>query len=419
MSSTPRVEGVERRSVPPRVVGRIDGRPGGPLLIVTVALHGNELASVIAAERVLERARALGEQPAGTIVVIAGNREAMARGVRFIDEDLNRAWDRDESSRKQSTEAAEMREILATIEPLLCERRERVVLIDLHTFSGPGPPFVTVGDSLRNRALASLFPWTLILGLEEQVDGALLEFMGSAGMITMGAEAGQHTDAAAVDRHEALLIVALTKLGIVKTWPAEEVESAERVLEAAGRGLPRVVEIRHRHAVRNGDGFRMEPGFRNLQEIARGQLLAHDHEGPIRAPEDGFILLPLYQGQGEDGFFVARRVRYFWLKVSAMLRRLRVDRFASALPGVRRADGHSDVLVVNLRVARFFPLEVFHLLGYRKSRSEGDELIVSKRPYDMKGPEKITLRPSVATQGDVEGRRRRRSGADPGGLARP
>ena len=43
-------------------------------------------------------------------------------------------------------------------------------------------------------------------------------------------------------------------------------------------------------------------------------------------------------------------------------------------------------LVVDTRVARFFPLQIFHLLGFRKRRRRGDKLFVSRRPHDTRSP---------------------------------
>ncbi len=40
----------------------------------------------------------------------------------------------------------------------------------------------------------------------------------------------------------------------------------------------------------------MEPGFRNIDRARKGQLLARDRSGEIRAPADGMVILPLYQG---------------------------------------------------------------------------------------------------------------------------
>ena len=74
------------------------------------------------------------------------------------------------------------------------------------------------------------------------------------------------------------------------------------------------------------------------KDAAKHQIDAQDHEhdadrpqlevgdqAPDLAREAGHVLLPLYQGKGNDGFFMAREVKALWLHVSAILRRLRLD----------------------------------------------------------------------------------------------
>jgi len=125
--------------------------------------------------------------------------------------------------------------------------------------------------------------------------------------------------------------------------------------------------------------------------VRKGQLLARDYHGLVLAPHDARILLPLYQGQGEDGFFLARPVHPFWLRVSAVLRKLRAHVLVRYLPGVRTDPTDSEVLIVDTRVARVYPLEIFHLLGFRKVRHVGASLVVSRRRYDLAPPARITL----------------------------
>jgi hypothetical protein len=52
---------------------------------------------------------------------------------------------------------------------------------------------------------------------------------------------------------------------------------------------------------------------------------------------------------------------------------------------VRRSDD-PDTLEINTRVARLFPLQIFHLLGYRRLRWSGDRLVVTRRKFDTAGP---------------------------------
>jgi hypothetical protein len=58
------------------------------------------------------------------------------------------------------------------------------------------------------------------------------------------------------------------------------------------------------------------------------------------------------------------------------------------LPGVRRHPSLPRTLIVDTRVARFYPLELFHLVGFRKRRKHGAILLVSRRPFDLRAPKR-------------------------------
>jgi len=160
---------------------------------------------------------------------------------------------------------------------------------------------------------------------------------------------------------------------------ATRLADARAFLSRLSRNLPRVLEVRHRHFVGPKDQFTMRPGYASFQEVAENEHLADDETGPVIAPETGIILMPLYQPAGDDGFFITREFNQFWLSVSAMLRRLHVDNVLPWMPGITRDPSHGGTLLVNGRVARWFALEVFHLLGYRKRRQMGDVLVVARR----------------------------------------
>ena len=65
-------------------------------------------------------------------------------------------------------------------------------MIDLHSTSADGLPFATVGDTMRNRRFAQNLPVTILLGIEEQLDGTMLEYLNNLGAVTLGFEGGQH-----------------------------------------------------------------------------------------------------------------------------------------------------------------------------------------------------------------------------------
>lgn len=66
-----------------------------------------------------------------------------------------------------------------------------------------------------------------------------------------------------------------------------------------------------RYGVTEEDRFRMLNGYENFQAVKKGELLAEDKKGKIYASDDALILMPLYQEQGEDGFFLIQKIEGF------------------------------------------------------------------------------------------------------------
>jgi succinylglutamate desuccinylase len=276
-------------------------------------------------------------------------------------------------------EDREQRELLTAVLAEIKTAPGPVHFVDLHTSSADGPPFVTVGDTLRNRAFALALGLPVVLGLEEQVEGALLEYVNNLGHVTAGVEAGRHDAPSSVDRHESVLWLALAAAGLLRPEDVPDLAGHRRRLAEAAPGVPPVLEVRHRHPVRPEDRFVMTPGLRNFDPVPARFELARDRRGPVVARRRCRVLLPLYQAQGDDGFFLVFPVRPFWLRLSGWLRRAGFPRLVAALPGVRAVPERLGEYRVDTRIARFFPLQILHLLGFRKLRRDGRWLTVSRR----------------------------------------
>lgn len=374
-----------------RVIARYSAGEPGPTVVLIGGLHGNEPAGAEAIAAVLLR-MAAGELPLrGQVLGLAGNLGALRARCRFQVRDLNRGWGAREIAalasgpcRGDEAEDREQREILDVLAPLLLAAREPIVFLDLHSTSGGGPPFTCMADVLRNRRIGLALPIPLILGIEEILDGSLLGYLCDLGHIGVAVEGGQSQDPGTLANHEAAIWIALVAAGSLAARAVPELAAHRARLRQAARDLPPVIEIRHRHRVGDDDGFVMQPGFRSFARVGEGQLLGRDNRGPVRAPESGLLLMPRYQSQGEDGYFLARPVSKSWLRLSALLRRLRLDRLVPLLPGVRPHPVEPDQFVADPGMARFQVVNVFHLFGYRHVRPERERLVFARRRADFR-----------------------------------
>ncbi len=370
-----------------RILGRATAARPGPTLILVGGMHGNEPAGVKALQQVLPRLAADPSALArGRVVGLAGNRKALATKQRFLVHDLNRHWLPDRVARLRAAsgplaaEDEELRELEHEIRTLFDSAADTVYLLDLHTTSGPELPFATLDDSLGNRPFALAFPVPVVLGLEEELAGTLSIWAESLGIVTAGFESRQHEAPAAVRRAEAAIWIALEAAGVLAEGRSE-VAAAKRRMEEECSGLPPVVEVRYRHPIRSGDGFRMDSGYENFQAVAAGQNLAIDGRGPVLSPFKGLILMPLYQKQGAEGFFVVKPVRRRWLEASAKVRRWHLERYLHLLPGVRRHPELELHFIVDTRYARWLARELFHLLGFKRLGKATRYLVMARRLY--------------------------------------
>ncbi len=292
-----------------REIGRLNGLADGATLIAVAAIHGNEQAGIHAAHRVLKQLE--GQLTCGELVILAGNVGAIRDNRRYRVRDLNRVWTdanvaATEAKTTHDSEELELLDLLRAIRNAIGRARGPVYLVDLHTTSASGVPFALFGDTPGQRVFAGAFPLPVIMGLEEQLQGVLSAYFRKHGCTTLAVEGGQHDDPGTIDNLEAALLVAASAAGLIPV--STGVEAAHQLLEARRGDLPRVMEVISRHAITPDDAFRMEPGFRNLDYARAAQLLARDRAGEIRAASDGLVILPLYQGQGDDGFFWGRAV---------------------------------------------------------------------------------------------------------------
>ena len=306
------------------------GMRPGPSLIVTGAVHGNETAGTRGIEAVLA------EIERGDIVITRGtvsfvpvcNPMAYAQGTRMGERNLNR--------RLQATATPQDNEdrIANALCPLLAAHE---VLLDLHTFSSPGRPFVMRGPADNTDALepfahaAAEAALAAHVGVDRIVEGWMdayasgvarrrargltpgavqedpsygvgtTEYMRSVGGYGVTLECGQHLDATgpAVAHHAIRQTLALLGLAAGADGQPLPLQPPTHPFECLA--LAEVIDRLH-----PDDQF-AKP-WRSFDPLAAGELIAVRADGSdLRATEAGHIVFPNPSAQpGHEWFYLAR-----------------------------------------------------------------------------------------------------------------
>lgn len=298
-----------------RKIGEITAQKTGVLLIVLAQIHGNEPAGTEAIQKAfaLLEGGLRGQDVSfrGKVVGLVGNIPASTAGVRFLSEDLNRMWTPKRLDHIRGMDQADLhaeeQEMLALDEAIGRETRNydpsELFLLDLHTTTAKGGTFTIPIDKAASHQVAQHLGSPIIHGFCQNMKGTLMDFASQNpwGVETscVAFEAGQHESPQAIQRGMSAILNAMVALDMLdKRFFATAAE------EESSPSFPLNSKIVYRHRLKEGDGFVMKPGYRNFMPIQLGEELARDKNGPIRSPYAGFILMPLYQKQGEDGFFI-------------------------------------------------------------------------------------------------------------------
>jgi succinylglutamate desuccinylase len=300
-----------------RLIGEYDTGRKGPLLFILAGLHGNEPSGVIAMQRVF---KTLNERKPrsfrGRFIGMAGNLPALRQRKRYIDGDMNRLWSSEELERIQklsagdrNVEERQVMELLGILEEAFSKQHTDYALIDLHTTSAFGGLFSIVTRQAYNREFASALHAPVLFDLAHSLSNTTSRYMEEQGIKGIAFEAGQHDDPASIENHEAAIWLMLEKIGCLNADEFEmDLDPYHERLVVASRHLPHYVKVIYRHEITSEHKFHMHPGFTNFHEVYKGEPLARDRNGEIYCPASGLMLMPLYQTQGHDGFFVIKKL---------------------------------------------------------------------------------------------------------------
>ena len=373
-------------SVPTRVITDYTAEAPGPTLIAVGGIHGNEPAGIEAAQAVRDLISDTSCLRRGRFAALRGNLAALAidpdnphNNPRYLSHDLNRLFSRNGVANpgpEAPIDLTERDQLRAVIDGIVRDASGPTYLIDLHTVSSDSPPFIAVEDALPARRFAEAFPLPLVLGVEEELPGLLMDdTTHRLGCIALTIEGGRHDHPDAAHTLEAVLWIALETLGLVSggARTTRGADPHKAVSDAAAGRAKHLYDMRHREPVR-GTPYKGNPDLLVFESVrARSTRVASQAGKDLIAAESGLLFMPNNQRDprvGDDAYFVVRRVGRFWLALSAALRTHPAlhRSLPRILPGVRHRPGHANELLVDPEIAAVLRRELFHLLGYRLVR---------------------------------------------------
>ena len=261
-------------------------RQSGPRFLVLGAVHGNETCGTSAIQRVMA------ELESGALTLTRGqvtfvpvcNPRAYAKGVRFVERNLNRYL---VPMDKPDSYEAELGNLLC---PLLAAQD---VVLDIHSYTAGGAAFVAarLQETVEQKLAACLGDVVLLLGWEEAFAATgkdtasddegvgTNEYARRFGAQALTLECGQHKDPHAPEIAYQGIRNALAYLGLTEG-------RARLVAKPVRRVLMKQVFYRT-------DDGRFARDWRQFDPVTKGQLLATRADGTrLIAEEDGVMVLP-------------------------------------------------------------------------------------------------------------------------------
>ena len=370
-----------------RLIGKIQGHQKGPTIVFFGGIHGNEMAGVFALKQVFEKINPT--HVTGTIYGISGNLKALKNNQRYIDEDLNRVWIKENLNQLHNktslnNEEVEQKELYKLLDDILKQHDGPFYFIDLHTTSSKTLPFITINDALINRKFSQLFPVPIVLGIEEYLDGPLLSYINQLGYVSLGFESGQHDDLNSITNNVSFIFLSLVYSKVLEKKNAENYDAHYNTLMRESKQNQEIFEVVYLHRLLNSEDFKMKPNFKSFQNVKKGEQLATANNQSIDSLYTAKIFMPLYQTKGYEGFFIIKKIHPFFLRLSEIIRNMKMDTLITMLPGITWMDKQKGILRVNLKVTKYLAKQIFHLFGYRNKQKNTTHMLLFNRERTSK-----------------------------------
>jgi succinylglutamate desuccinylase len=260
----------------------IEGSKPGPTSVILAGVHGNEPAGILAFEKIIP----LLVVDAGKVIFDIGNPEAVKKGIRFMDINLNRMLLPDErltAEQKETLEYGRSREIMQLLE-------SADALLDIHTSRNEKSKVFAICED-NSLEIAAQLPVNLVCkGFDEYHPGSTDGFMKDK--IGICIECGQHLDLNAGQVAYRAIHAFLVAMGHLEKGNVYVYKQ-------------KILNIFHLH--RNKMPFVRSKKFVDFEAVPANMIIGSDGDEEIRAPEDCTILFALDAAEsGSECFLLAK-----------------------------------------------------------------------------------------------------------------
>ena len=272
-------------------VTEVYGNKLGKTSIIMAGNHGNEICGINVFKDILSHLSI----ETGTVIFVLGNLNAIEKNVRYVDFNLNRAFNPSSIYSKQ---------IKKTYEYKRAQELKKIfnrgdALLDIHSTTNPGEPFIVAENNAFE--IISNFPnefKRIVYGFDAIEPGASDGYMLSKNKIGICIECGQHNSIHAAEVAKKAIFSFLNSRGHLNSLDNKK-ETARK------REMIKMNSIYYTKT----DSFELSKAFFDFEKIKKGSMIGIDGVVKILAPYDCVIVFAHNRDKkGEEGFLLGHEI---------------------------------------------------------------------------------------------------------------
>jgi succinylglutamate desuccinylase len=264
------------------------GKAKGKKVVVMVGVHGNETCGPIALDSILPNI----EIEKGEVTFIYANLNALNKGKRFLESNLNRLFlDKIPSSEKKTIEGMTAKEII----PYL---KEADILLDIHSSkSSEGKDYIICEKNCDDIAKYLSSP-KVIYGIDQHHTGGSDIYMFNRGKKGICLECGIHKSKKSIKIAKQSINEFLIAVGAIK--------GIKRIQKTKER-----FEVEYLYRSKYG-AFTLAKKFKDFEELKSRMLIGYDGDNEIWEDKGKHIIFPDNPKKvGNECFVIMKKLKSF------------------------------------------------------------------------------------------------------------